>query len=79
MLNEKEVVLMKPDLFGEKKPLSLVEISYCILNETKLQPIKRFLQFLNDRYAITVTCLTKKTKPHLPGLHKSCSRLQPYT
>ena len=63
LLNEKEVVLIKPDLFGEKKPLSLVEISYCILNETKLQPIKRFLQFRNDRYAITVTCLTKKTKP----------------
>ena len=79
MLNEKEVVLIKPDFFGEKKPLSLVEISYCILNETKLQPIKRFLQFLNDRYAITVACLTKKTKPHLPDLHKFYSRLQPYT
>ena len=62
-----------------KKKTVLVEIPYCLKNESSSkQFIKKFDKFTNNMFDVRIKCLTKKVKTLFKvkdkSLHQACKR-----
>ena len=69
--------IIPPWLFEIKKKITLVEIPYCLMNESSSkQFIKKFDQFTNDTFHVQIKWLTKKIKTLFKvkdkSLHQAC-------
>ena len=68
--NEDNEFIIPPWLFEVKRKIVLVEIPYCLKNESSSkQFIKKFNKFTNDTFDVRIKWLTKKVKTHL---HQAC-------
>ena len=75
--NEDIEFIIPPWLFEVKKKIVLVEIPYCLKNESSSkQFIKKFDQFTNGMFDVRIKWLTKKVKTLFKvkekSLHRAC-------
>ena len=62
-INEDNEFIIPPWLFEVKKKLVLVEIPYCLKNESSSKKfVKKFDKFINDMFEVWIKWLTKKGK-----------------
>ena len=78
---DKDDFIIPPFLFEELKPVILIELPFCDMNEVaSKQFIKKLINFTNDEYCVRIKWLTRKTKSLFKvkdtTLHPSCKIYQ---
>ena len=69
--------IIPPNLFEEEKPFILIEIPFCERNENKSKDfLRKFHDFTNSKYRISIKWITKKVKGFFPlkdkNMYPSC-------
>ena len=80
-LEDDTSAIVPPNLYDEKKPFFLIEVSYCEINETASKHfIKTFHEFTNEKYDTAIKWITQKVKSLFKvkdrNLHPSCKKVK---